>query len=89
MATMSSSLAATMRQTAQAFLHAYETWTTEAVMAIRAPECQQVILPASLGVPTRDNQSYAKYFDTVQGRLRGNKVRRPSFLPLLVLIFGS
>jgi len=69
-----------MRKTTEAFVQAYSTWTTEAVMAVRAPHCEQVILPASLGVPTRDNESYRAYFDTVQDRLSDVKVL-PDHLP--------
>lgn len=71
---MSSTLSTNMRATTESFIDAYSAWTTDAVMAVRAPTCEQVILPASLGVPTRDNGSYRAYFDTVQGRLRDVKV---------------
>ncbi|GAB7358487.1 hypothetical protein MBLNU230_g2551t1 [Neophaeotheca triangularis] len=62
---MSSSMAAKMKQTADAFILSFEgDWELESVMKLRAPECKHTALPASLGQPTLNNDEWAAYFQT-------------------------
>lgn len=83
---MSSSLATNMRNTTDAFIKAWETWTAEAILAVRAPECVMIQVPASLQIPIRDNEQFGAWFTKVQSSLSNNKVRfAPIYLqkPLL------
>ena len=77
------SLATTIRQTTTAFLHAFELWTTEAVLAVRAPECEHIMLPGSLGVAKLDNAGMRARFEKLEGLIRNVKVI--SFAPTLYL----
>lgn len=52
----------TLLETAIAVIDGYNTWTPEAIMANRAPDCITQILPASLGRPPMDNERYLAYF---------------------------
>ncbi|KAI0909428.1 hypothetical protein F4823DRAFT_426470 [Ustulina deusta] len=53
------------RRTALAVVEAYNKWSTEAIMAIRAEDCTNQILPKSLGRPAMDNAAYKAYFEAV------------------------
>ena len=52
----------TLLETAIAAIDGYNTWTPEAIMAYRAPDCITQILPASLGRPPMNNEQYLAYF---------------------------
>lgn len=77
---MSSQLASNMKKTSDAFLAAFDSWTTEAVMAVRATECEHIMLPASLGVPKKNNDEFREHFEQVEGSLSNVKVRTHAFL---------
>ncbi|KAH8714030.1 hypothetical protein GQ44DRAFT_689025 [Phaeosphaeriaceae sp. PMI808] len=49
---------ATQKETAQAVLDAYNAWDVEKILAFRAPDCQQQVLPASMGRPSMSNSEY-------------------------------
>ncbi|KAL8650740.1 MAG: hypothetical protein Q9226_005016 [Calogaya cf. arnoldii] len=49
-------------QTAQALVAAYNTWTLENIMNVRAFNCMNYILPASLGQTPMDNEKYKAFF---------------------------
>jgi hypothetical protein len=49
---------AAQKETTRAVLDAYNTWDLEKILAFRAPECIQQILPASMGRPSQNNTEY-------------------------------
>lgn len=55
--TMSSTLA-TQKATTQTVLDAYNAWDIEKILAFRAPDCVQQVLPASMGRPALGNKEY-------------------------------
>ncbi|KAK0516664.1 hypothetical protein JMJ35_001267 [Cladonia borealis] len=57
-------------ETANAVIESYNTWTPEAVMAYRAPDCIMQILPASLGRQPMNNEQYLAYFTSIMPELR-------------------
>lgn len=57
-----SSLAA-QKATAAALIAGYNAWDIDLMLAPRAPECVQQVLPASLGLKPHDNEQYRKYFE--------------------------
>lgn len=71
---MSSLLATNMRKTTDAFVAAWEAWSIEPILAVRAPECVMVQRPASLGIPVRNNDEFRAWFSGVAGSLANNKV---------------
>jgi hypothetical protein len=65
-----------MRQTTDAFIHAWEAWKVDPIMAVRAPECTISQFPTSLQIPDRDNDDFRKWFGGVEGLLSNCKVSR-------------
>ncbi|KAL6714554.1 hypothetical protein ACLMJK_007979 [Lecanora helva] len=61
---MASSLA-TQKKTVAAFLDAYNKWDIDLIMALRAEQCMQYVLPRSLDQPSRNNEEYKAYFSTL------------------------
>ncbi|KAL8670531.1 MAG: hypothetical protein Q9168_004928 [Polycauliona sp. 1 TL-2023] len=53
---------ASCNQTAQAFVTAYNSWTLENIMDVRASDCINYILPGSLGQEPMDNEHYKAFF---------------------------
>jgi len=51
------------KATAAALIAGYNTWDIDAMLAPRAPECVQQVLPASLGLKPHGNAEYRKYYD--------------------------
>ncbi|KAH7087114.1 hypothetical protein FB567DRAFT_602682 [Paraphoma chrysanthemicola] len=49
---------AAQKATTQAVLDAYNAWDLDAILAFRAPDCQQQVLPASMGRPSMSNSEY-------------------------------
>jgi hypothetical protein len=49
---------AAQKETTQAVLDAYNAWDLEKIIAFRAPDCTQQILPASMGRPSMGNAAY-------------------------------
>ncbi|KAL8684826.1 MAG: hypothetical protein Q9224_006113 [Gallowayella concinna] len=49
-------------QTAQALVSAYNSWTLENIMDVRASDCINYILPASLGRKVMNNEEYVSFF---------------------------
>jgi hypothetical protein len=46
------------KETTQTVLDAYNAWDVEKIMAFRAPNCEQQVLPASMGRPSLNNDDY-------------------------------
>ncbi|KAL8728176.1 MAG: hypothetical protein Q9166_005570 [cf. Caloplaca sp. 2 TL-2023] len=53
---------ATCLQTAQALVTAYNTWTLENIMNMRASQCTNYVLPTSLGQKPMNNEEYVAFF---------------------------
>ncbi|KAL8807309.1 MAG: hypothetical protein Q9182_000814 [Xanthomendoza sp. 2 TL-2023] len=49
-------------ETAKAVVSAYNTWTLENIMDVRASDCINYILPVSLGRKTMNNEEYISFF---------------------------
>ena len=49
---------ATQKTTTQTVLDAYNAWDMEKILAFRAPDCTQQVLPASMGRPSMSNDAY-------------------------------
>ncbi|KAI4242147.1 MAG: hypothetical protein L6R40_004190 [Gallowayella cf. fulva] len=49
-------------QAARALVSAYNTWTLDEIMAIRASDCVNYILPASLDRKAMNNDEYVAFF---------------------------
>ena len=52
----------TLLATANAAIEGYNTWTPDAIMSYRAPNCIHQVLPASLGRQPLNNEQYLAYF---------------------------
>ncbi|KAI1317017.1 hypothetical protein F5Y16DRAFT_160305 [Xylariaceae sp. FL0255] len=50
------------RQTALAVVDAYNKWSLDTIMAVRADNCIHQVLPRTLGRQEMDNATYAGYF---------------------------
>nr|POF13556.1 austinol synthesis protein h [Quercus suber] len=76
---MEHDLAKKMRTTTDLFLHAWDgDWTAktnEISVSYRAPQCQHIMVPDSLGIPTRSNEEWSKYFKNIEGRITEAKMR--------------
>jgi ketosteroid isomerase-like protein len=64
-ATIEYSSLAAQQSTAQTFINAYNTWDIEAIMKYRTPDCQQQVLPFSMGKPAKNNTEYRSYFESI------------------------
>ena len=71
---MSTPITTTMRQTTDAFIRAWEAWTIDPIMAVRAPECIISQFPTSLQIPDRNNDDFRKWFGGVEELLSNCKV---------------
>jgi hypothetical protein len=49
---------AAQKQTTQSVLAAYNAWDIDAILAFRAPDCRQQVLPASMGQNSLTNEEY-------------------------------
>ncbi|KAK4503651.1 hypothetical protein PRZ48_004566 [Zasmidium cellare] len=68
---MSSDLTAAMRATTEGFLHDFEgQWEEGATLSYRAPDCNHIMLPVSLGIPSRTNDDFATYFKRIAPLVR-------------------
>ncbi|KAK3676085.1 hypothetical protein LTR78_003835 [Recurvomyces mirabilis] len=56
-----------MRATSEAFIKAWETWSIEPVMAMRAPDCKQTMYPKNVGFAARTNEEFRTYFKSLDG----------------------
>jgi hypothetical protein len=82
---MSSQLATNMCNTTDQFMKGWEAWKVEPVMATRAPECVIYQFPASLNIPSRNNDEFRAWFSTVENMLSDCKVIDLLF-PALVVV---
>ena len=57
-------------ETANAVIEGYNTWEPEALVAYRAPDCIQQVLPASLGRQPMNNEQYLAYFTPLMPAFR-------------------
>lgn len=74
---MPSDLSSRMRNTAEALVLAFDgDWDIEAILAPRADSCQHAILPASLGIPKKDNAAFAKRIGHVKHLIKDAKVKK-------------
>jgi hypothetical protein len=71
---MYSQLATKMRNTTDLFIKGWEAWKVEPVMATRASECTMNQFPASLKIPSRNNDEFRAWFSTVENMLSDCKV---------------
>jgi hypothetical protein len=71
---MPTPLTTAMRQTTDAFIHAWELWRVDPIMAVRAPECIISQFPTSLQIPDRNNDDFRKWFGGVEDLLSNCKV---------------
>jgi hypothetical protein len=53
---------AAQKATAQSVIDAYNSWDIDAIIAFRAPDCQQQVIPASMGRPSMNNDEYRDRF---------------------------
>jgi ketosteroid isomerase-like protein len=60
----------TLLATADAFVNGYNTWTLDAILAPRAPNCTQRVIPSRLDRPTLNNDQYREYFTPILGLFR-------------------
>lgn len=61
-------IASKMRKTTEALLYSWNgDWVNSAEpnLATRAPECQHVMMPSSVGGPAQSNGEWAEYFKHV------------------------
>jgi len=70
---------ATQKATAQSVLDAYNAWDMEKILAFRTPDCQQQVLPASLGRKTMNNDEYREYLGTILPNFRNFTVTHTKF----------
>ncbi|KAL8723561.1 MAG: hypothetical protein Q9225_000196 [Loekoesia sp. 1 TL-2023] len=61
----------TLFQTARALVSAYNSRNMEAIMDVRAPDCMNYILPASLGQKPMNNEQYTSFLTTSLPAFRG------------------
>jgi hypothetical protein len=85
---MSSHLATNMRNTTDLFIKGWEAWKVEPVMATRAPECVMNQFPASLNIPSRNNDEFRAWFSTVENMLSDCKVPDLLFTILVAVAIG-
>ena len=76
---MSPDLAARMRTTTEALVKSFEgpIWSVEASLAPRAPECEHIMFPASLGIPKKNNEEWAARFKNIAGLITDATVTSP------------
>jgi hypothetical protein len=67
------SLRTNLLKTATSFIETYNAWTIESILSIRSPSCIHQTLPASLGVPTRNNAEYATFLKPMLSIFRNLK----------------
>ena len=48
-------------QLVQVFIDAYHAFALDPIIALRAPDCTNIILPASLGIKPMNNEEYAAF----------------------------
>jgi hypothetical protein len=70
---------AAQKQTTQAVLDAYNSWDLEKILAFRAPNCEQQILPASMGRPSMGNSEYRVRMKEILPLFRKFTVTQTSF----------
>ena len=78
-----------MRSTAEALVLAFDgEWDIEAILAPRSENCEHTMLPASFGIPRKDNAAFAKRIEHVKHLIKDAKVTasaRQATSPLLTL----
>lgn len=57
-------------ETAQSVIDGFNTWTPEAIIAYRAPNCIHQVLPSSLGRSPLNNEQYLAYFKPIMPAFR-------------------
>ena len=50
-----------LSQAAQAVISAYNSWDITAIMGLRAPDCVNYVLPASMGLEPMNNDQYVSF----------------------------
>jgi len=86
-ATAPSDLETTMRTTAEGFVHSFDgRWSPGATIQYRAPECEQSMLPSTLGLGTakKNNEEWAAHFKRLDGLVTNAKVSLPHYSALAV-----
>jgi hypothetical protein len=72
-----SSLSA-QKSTTSSLITAYNTWSIDAILAVRAPTCIHQVLPLSLGRPSMTNAEYRERFGTFMPLFENFTVHCPS-----------
>jgi hypothetical protein len=56
---------ANQKATTQTVLDVYNAWDMEKILAFRAPDCKQQVLPASMGRPSMSNSEYRERLNQI------------------------
>jgi hypothetical protein len=72
--TAMASLAA-QKRTTQTVIDAYNSWDVDAIIAFRAPDCTQQILPLSMGRPETTNEKYRERMKVLAPHFKDFTVR--------------
>jgi len=70
---------ATQKATAQTVLDAYNAWDMDKILAFRTPDCQQQVLPASMGRQSMSNSEYREYLSPILPSFRKFTVTHTRF----------
>jgi hypothetical protein len=70
---------ATQKATTQTVLDAYNAWDMEKILAFRAPDCKQQVLPASMGRPSMSNSEYRERLNQILPCFRSFTVTHTEF----------
>ena len=70
------------KSTSSALISAYNTWSMDAILAVRAPSCIHQVLPLSLGRPAMTNAEYRERFSQFMPMFQNFTVH--SLLPVYV-----
>ena len=69
--------AGTQKRTAKALVLGYNTWTIDAMLAPRASDCVHAELPASVGVPARNDTEITEHFEAAMSYFQDFNIGRP------------
>ncbi|KAK0851737.1 hypothetical protein LTS02_012641 [Friedmanniomyces endolithicus] len=75
-----------MRTTAEGFVHSFDgRWSPGATIQYRAPECEQSMLPSTLGLGTakKNNEEWAAHFKRLDGLVTNAKITIHDYLAVL------
>lgn len=70
---------ATQKATTQTVLDAYNAWDMEKILAFRAPDCKQQVIPASMGRPSMSNDEYRERLKQILPCFRNFTVKHTAY----------